>query len=202
MPLKEEVSRVSSPGIAFEGCECSNIEYTRRFYPHKAKGEGQYIALLKRNKDREKQTILYTDATKPLCKTELEAVNNFFKESLAEKPVGRLVKVGENPIIISHGCPVPPRSVFMSGVLLGEIRGGMLHPSHQFFSVYGDLFKLKEELDETDPRLTQYLKGEEIASDSKEKGFIAIKYMGATLGGGKLSGGRIKNHYPKGLRNK
>ena len=200
--VKEEVERASDSGIRFTGCSTLNIEYTRRFYPHKREGEGQFIALLKRKSTEEKQTILYKDNTKPLSKQEMEAISSFFKSNFKSTPKGRPVKVGENPVLISHGCPVPPRSVFMSGVLLGEIRSGMLHPSHQLFSCYGDEFKLSEELDDGDTRLEAYLRGEEIPSKNTEKGYIAIKYKGATLGGGKLSGGRIKNHYPKGLRNK
>ena len=32
-------------------------------------------------------------------------------------------------------------------------------------------------------------------------GWCAVSYEGAVIGGGKISGGKIKNHYPKGLRN-
>jgi glycogen operon protein len=32
-------------------------------------------------------------------------------------------------------------------------------------------------------------------------GWCAVLYEGVPLGGGKISGGKIKNHYPKGLRN-
>ena len=34
-----------------------------------------------------------------------------------------------------------------------------------------------------------------------EHGAPAVLVDGFPLGGGKVSGGRIKNHYPKGLRN-
>ena len=43
--------------------------------------------------------------------------------------------------------------------------------------------------------------GEEIeAPEIAGKGYVAVLYEGASLGGGKLSDGRLKNHYPKGLR--
>ena len=91
----------------------------------------------------------------------------------------------------------------MSGVLAGEVQKGRLIPSHQLFSAYGDLFVRKIELSEHPEILEKYLLGEEIdcPSDSTD-GYCAITYKGACIGGGKVVGGRIKNHYPKGLRNR
>jgi NOL1/NOP2/fmu family ribosome biogenesis protein len=91
----------------------------------------------------------------------------------------------------------------MSGVLLGEIQKGRLIPSHQLFSAYGDLFKRKIELSTEPVRLEAYLEGEEIELCEKEEpGYCVITYKGTALGGGKISDSKIKNHYPKGLRNK
>jgi len=41
--------------------------------------------------------------------------------------------------------------------------------------------------------------GEEIAADT-EKGYTAVTVEGVTCGFGKVSGGTLKNRYPKGLR--
>ena len=53
----------------------------------------------------------------------------------------------------------------------------------------------------TDPRLNDYLRGLEIDAKEAADGYVAILVEGYALGGGKNVGGRIKNHYPKGLRN-
>ena len=104
-------------------------------------------------------------------------------------------------MILTHGCPVPERSVFSSGVLLGSVEKGILFPSHHFFKVFGKLFLRQEILKEGDERVGRYLRGEEIeAKDFSEGGWCAVLYEGAVLGGGKASQGKIKNHYPKGLR--
>lgn len=200
--VKDEVSRATADGINYQGCKTENIHLTRRFYPHKRQGEGQFIALMRKKNSENMQTFLYKDAAKPLSKEEKVVIEKFFDENLTYTPKGRLVKVGENPVLILHGCPLPPRSVFMSGVLLGEIRSGILHPSHQLFTALGENFKLCEELGNDPQRLTAYLKGEEIPSRNAGRGYVVLTYEGVSLGGGKLSGGRIKNHYPKGLRNK
>ena len=89
----------------------------------------------------------------------------------------------------------------MYGTLLGEIQKGNFKPSHHFFSVYGELFKQKIELSENPEALAAYLRGEEIRVSPELRGWCAVTYMGAPLGGGKASGGVLKNHYPKGLRN-
>ena len=179
------------------------MEKTRRFYPHVSEGEGQFIALMKRVSGDGMSTILYKEETKAPSKDEASAVRKFFTENLTEIPDGRLIKQGDYIALISHGCPVPKKSVFMPGVIVGEVTKGLLFPHHQFFSAYGRLFKRQENLGKGDPRVAKYLRGEEIeAVEIKDGGWCAVSYLGATVGGGKMSGGRIKNHYPKGLRNK
>jgi NOL1/NOP2/fmu family ribosome biogenesis protein len=199
--VKEELEERTSPAIRRYAPDTENIEYARRFYPHVSDGEGQFLALMKRSENASvKQRILYKDEAKPLSKQESAMVNAFFKESFTEIPRGRVVKVGENIVLISHGCPIPKGSVFMSGVMLGEIKGSTFFPHHQLFSAYSSLFKHRVNLTRGDARVEKYLAGEEIEADDGVKGWCAILFEGAALGGGKASMGKIKNHYPKGLR--
>ena len=199
--VKDELIPRTRPAIKRYAEQVENIEYARRFYPHVSDGEGQFLALMQRDANADiKQRILYKDEAKPLSKQESTIVSSFFKEALKEAPKGRVVKVGENISVVSHDCPIPRGSVFMSGVLLGEIKGSTLVPHHQFFCAYGELFKNKINLTLDDKRTERYLAGEEIDADTGNKGWCAIFFEGASLGGGKASGGKIKNHYPKGLR--
>ena len=203
LPVREALIEKTEPGIVFDGAYSKNLSYARRFYPHKSEGEGQFIALLKKNcsKNAKKQTILYKDLAKEPRPEEKAAIEKFFAENLIQRPRGRVAKVGENLVIISHGYPIPPKSVFSAGVLLGNVEKGLLFPSHQFFSAYGELFIRREVLHRDDGRIIKYIRGEEIESSDKEaRGFCAVFYEGAALGGGKISSGKIKNHYPKGLR--
>ena len=199
--VSEKIEKKTASGLTKYAPECDNIEYARRFYPHISEGEGQFVALMQRDKNVQiKSTILYKDEAKPLLKQEQTIVDKFFRETLTEAPGGRVAKVGENIVLLTHSCPVPKRGVFMSGVLIGEIKGSVLAPSHQFFSCFGRLFREQVNLTESDERLYAYLRGEEIATDENMRGWCAVLFEGAPLGGGKASGGRIKNHYPKGLR--
>lgn len=174
----------------------------RRFYPHLKNGEGQFIALMKKDeKCNNLPTILYKDSAKLPSKDEIAVINKFFDDNLIERVQGRLIKWGESVAIVSHDLSVPSQSVFMPGVMLGEVKKGVLTPHHQFFSAYGRSFKRQENLTVNDDRVQKYLRGEEIDTEAAENGWCAVTYEGVALGGGKIVNGKIKNHYPKGLRN-
>jgi len=190
---------VTSAGISVHGYD---THLTRRFYPHVSRGEGQFVALLKRNKNSANmQTQLYKDSAVSPSKAELTLVNDFLKSNLKHLPSGRIIKQGNGFALLPMHIPLPSRSVFMAGVMLGEIRGKNFIPHHQLFSAYGKDFLRVENLKKGDFRIGKYLHGEEIcATEAVGSGYVAILYEGVALGGGKLSSGAIKNHYPKGLR--
>ena len=58
----------------------------------------------------------------------------------------------------------------------------------------------REALTLADPRVTEYLSGREIAADTAADGWCCVTVDGCPMGGGKVSGGRVKNHYPQALR--
>lgn len=202
VPVKAALRESTADGITFEGAKSPDLHLTRRFYPHKSPGEGQFVALMKKRESSEKkQGILYKNAGKSPTREENEIVRKFFIENFREAPDAAIVKHQDKLVLISPDVQIPERSVFSAGVLLGEIRKGVLHPHHQLFSAYGALMKRCECLAPSDPRLAAYIRGEEIeARDFKDSGYCAVTFMGAVIGGGKASGGVIKNHYPKGLR--
>lgn len=202
--VTDELKNVTRDGIAFDGAYCDVLNRCRRFYPHVAQGEGQFVALMKRGESTsEMPTVLYRSAFSRPSREEMKAVSKFFEDALLSPPDAETVKIGERIALLPRGIPVPPKSVFMAGVLLGSAEKGLLFPSHQFFSAYGRLFKRQENLTRGDARLEKYLRGEEIAAENvTDSGWCAVLFEGAALGGGKASAGRIKNHYPKGLRNK
>ena len=202
VPVKEELAKATKGGVVSPG-EQDALSLSRRFYPHVSGGEGQYVALLKRDENiGVLPTIFYKNEQKTPSKEECAIVNKFFVDNLSKIPEGRLIKQGNGIALVTHDFPIPKSSVFMAGVMLGEIRKGIFFPHHQLFSAYGKDFIRQENLERGDARWKKYLFGEEIpTSDPDMQGYVAILYEGVALGGGKASGGTIKNHYPKGLRN-
>ena len=197
---KPEIVNKTVNGIDFSKGRLPHLEKCRRFYPHVSPGEGQFVAhMMRREGNLPKQTILYKDQSVALNPRELAAYRKFVRSSLECEPDGDVRRLGERLVILPRGVTVPPRSVFSAGVLLGEIKGESIIPSHHFYSAYGRLFKNRINLTRGDPELEKYLRGEEICTELC--GICAVLFEGIPLGGGKASGGRLKNHYPKGLRN-
>ena len=195
-PVNESLISATAAGL-------DEMEEARRFYPHLTPGEGQFIALIKKGVNSGKMsTVLYKESVKLPTKEESAVFARFVKENLSATPSGRIIKWGESLALISHDLPLPPYSVFMPGIMLGEVKKGNFFPHHQLFSALGSLFVRQENLKNGDVRVQKYLRGEEIDTQSTHNGWCAVLYEGVTLGGGKASGGKIKNHYPKGLRNK
>ena len=201
VPVKEQLRAATEDGLPEYAGGLKDIKETRRVYPHKTRGEGQYVALLRKGGEPLGTKIFYNDASVPLPKKTEAALTAFLSDNLALPLQGRIRLVGGSIVLIPHVCPIPERSVFMSGVLLGEMRGELFIPSHQLFSAFGHLFKRKIDLSKDDVRISKYLVGEEIAAPLDMRGWCAVLYHGVPLGGGKVSDGRLKNHYPKGLRN-
>ena len=108
---------------------------------------------------------------------------------------------------LGRDVALPPYGVFASGVCVGEMNGKRFLPHHQLFSAFGTEFLRRVELASSDGETEAYLKGMEIAvgdklrSEGKAEGWAAVLVDGCALGGGKVSLGVCKNHYPKGLRN-
>ena len=94
--------------------------------------------------------------------------------------------------------PQPKKSrILRVGVKLGEVSGKLFKPDHHLFMALDtDSFYQKFEPE----NIQEFLQGQEIDAPSDIKGYCAITYKGLPVGFGKASGGKLKNHLPKGLR--
>ncbi len=209
--VESELRENTSDGLTIEGCEY-DMTACRRIYPHRSMGEGQFIALFERIEGSETRTAKPkrdkkgkngADPKKNRAQTDaIASARDFLEKNLAVEPCGELVMLGEQVFI----CPrieLPPFGVISAGVCVGESQKGRLVPHHQLFSAYGNGFKLKIELSGEQKECAAYLRGEEIEAaglPDGATGYCAVIIDGCAAGGGKVSGGRCKNHYPKGLR--
>ena len=96
--------------------------------------------------------------------------------------------------------PLGRLHVLRAGLVAGRVQKGRFVPAHALFMACGAECTNRENLTLDDPRTLAWLRGEEIDAASAQNGWCAVCVDGYPLGCGKVSGGRIKNHYPKALR--
>ena len=126
-------------------------------------------------------------------------VTDFLNDTLVDYDPAQVTMYNGNPVYASPALALDKGTAFSCGVTIGEIRKNYIHPHHQFFMAMGRQFKRKIELAPDSAELDRYLRGEEIPVKC-ENGWAVITTMGCSVGGAKVSAGRAKNHYPKGLR--
>jgi NOL1/NOP2/fmu family ribosome biogenesis protein len=87
-----------------------------------------------------------------------------------------------------------------AGVFLGDIDKKYFYPSHHLAHVITSQdVQRSVDFQVDDLQLLAYMRGEEIQVSIAE-GWALVTVDGLSLGWGKVSQGRMKNHYPKGLR--
>ncbi len=195
LPVNEKVKNNTSDGVFYDGCTCENINFARRFYPHKSKGEGQFMAVL------HNKTESFEDKKKPALKPQKidKTVFDFLDSTLVSYDKEMVIMYNGNPVYFTPDFEVNKGTAFLCGVTIGEIAKNYIKPHHQFFMAMGKNFKRKINLTADSPEIEKYLRGEEFET-SCENGWAVVMVDGCSVGGVKLSGGKAKNHYPKGLR--
>jgi len=195
IPVREQVRQYTDDGVSYEGCTCQNIREARRFYPHRSRGEGQFMAVLH---DTRPSVPRPAPAKRPAVRPD-PVVLDFLRDTLTDYDPEQVALYNGNPVCVSPALAPEKGVAFSCGVTIGELRKNYVQPHHQFFMAMGRQFKRKIELDPNSPELERYLRGEALAVDC-ENGWAVITTKGCTVGGVKVSSGRAKNHYPKGLR--
>ena len=195
-PVRRELLPYTAEGLG----EAARL--TRRFYPHLARGEGQFIALLKKNGTlcADRPSPAFRDTSVHPSREENAILRAFLSENtVMQADAAQIRKFRDGFRLLSTEHPVPETGVFAYGINLGSIEKGIFHPHHQFFSAYGSLFTRKISLSSDSPEAALYLAGQTLPTDVGN-GWCAVLMDSAPVGGGKAVNGVLKNHYPKGLR--
>lgn len=193
--VKDSVKKFTADGIMFDGCNEKNISRCRRFYPHVAKGEGQFIALMKKT-DGIGIEEFPPSALKDISKKEEKIVFDFLDETLESYNKNAVKKYKDNYVYFDYDFPVLI-GAFSCGVTIGSLQKNYIKPHHQFFSAMGKMFKQKIVL--TPEQAKKYIHGETVDCGF-DKGWCAVTVNGCPIGGAKAVKKTAKNHYPKGLR--
>ena len=162
-------------------------------FPHHVRGEGHFVALLRR---RGQGTAVWKTASPKEYapdKAALAALHAFMPGQAANISFG-----GE----MRH-CPDFPDftrargvQVLRTGLHLGTVKGKVFVPDHAWAMAICPPDVPRIDLTEADARL--YQSGQVIPVHGK--GWVLPGYAELPLGWGKVSDGMMKNHYPQGLR--
>ena len=174
--------------------------YCRRIWPADG-GEGHFMAKLQKAGDAAAPAAPRAKPQRPgKPPAEWGAFAAQYFPQLAGRPVATAGEWVLLPAPGSEALPLARLRVVRGGVLAGRVVKKRFEPAHALFMAWGAQCANCERLTRDDPRTAAWLRGEEIAAATAAPGWCAVLVDGFPLGGGKVSGGRVKNHYPKALR--
>lgn len=188
------------------------LRETLRIWPHKVQGEGHYGAVLQKTGEAADGYlgIPANGLEKGLLKSDpaVKAFLEFAGETLKENALCRLtekntkyIRFGENLYLASECMPgMKGMKVLRPGLHLGELKKNRFEPSHALALTLSPSDVLHHcGLLSSEATVMSYLNGQTFCREG-DKGWYLISVDGFSLGWGKLAGGVMKNHYPKGLR--
>ncbi|WP_265446678.1 RsmF rRNA methyltransferase first C-terminal domain-containing protein [Acetivibrio straminisolvens] len=174
---------------------------TARVWPHKVKGEGHFVALLRKKGDRstnEKGHVKNKDSN---VNKLMEPFYKFVEENLNINIEGFFAVKGNNLYCLPEEPPdLSGIKVAKFGWYLGEILKGRFEPSHSFaLSLKKEDIKNTVNFGADSIDVSKYLKGETLMLEG-DPGYTGVLVDGYTLGWAKQTGDMLKNLYPKGWR--
>lgn len=195
--IEERIKKVTRDGISLDGKH--DLKQTRRCFPQDGFGEGQFISLLQKRSENENQERRKKCGYQELSRQEKELAINLLKETIGRTDL-YFAKMNGNIYVSEIEFPKIEKGIVSLGVRFGSIEKNRITPHHQFFKAYGQEFINKVELSKDEAY--QYLYGLELENKENLKGYACVLFERVPLGGVKASNNSLKNHYPKGLRNK
>ena len=203
------------------------LEEMERFWPHKVDGEGHFVAKLvrrgcvdtdlkadrktKKNKNRKNRK----NETKPaLTKENMKLLSAFLDETISEDVAAwiknsRLVMFGEQLYRLPDmEVDIKGLKVQRAGLHIGEFKKQRFEPSHSLaLALKLNDAKNVVKLTCDNPQTIGFFNGQSVMLSDEQaaeckKGWALVCVDGYTVGWGKVNGTQVKNHYPKGLRNK
>lgn len=174
--------------------------YGYRFWPHKVKGEGFFIAAFRKKEETDEVRMKIKKESIP-SKEEIRLASAWLQstENLSFILQGQNIAVVPSSWYTIIQYLMQQLKVRYAGVELGTIAKKDLLPEHALaLSTIINQTIFSVELNE-EQALT-YLRKNDLQIESSHKGWALAKYKGMNLGWMKLLGNRINNYYPKEYR--
>lgn len=203
------------------------LEEMERFWPHKLDGEGHFVAKLvrrgcvdtdlkaDRKTQKNKNSKNRKNETKPaLTKENMKLLSEFLDETISEDMAAwiknsRLVMFGEQLYRLPDmEVDIKGLKVQRAGLHIGEFKKQRFEPSHSLaLALKLNDAKNVVKLTCDNPQTIGFFNGQSVMLSNEQaaeckKGWALVCVDGYPAGWGKVNGTQVKNHYPKGLRNK
>lgn len=203
------------------------LEEMERFWPHKVDGEGHFVAKLvrrgsvdtdlkaDRKNKKNKNSKNRKNETKPaLTKENMKLLSEFLDETISENMAAwiknsRLVMFGEQLYRLPDmEVDIKGLKVQRAGLHIGEFKKQRFEPSHSLaLALKLNDAKNVVKLTCDNPQTIGFFNGQSVMLSDEQaaeckKGWALVCVDGYPAGWGKVNGAQVKNHYPKGLRNK
>ena len=203
------------------------LEEMERFWPHKVDGEGHFVAKLvrrgsvdtglkaDRKTKKNKNSKNRKNETKPaLTKENMKLLSEFLDETISEDMAAliknsRLVMFGEQLYRLPDmEVDIKGLKVQRAGLHIGEFKKQRFEPSHSLaLALKLNDAKNLVKLTCDNPQTIGFFNGQSVMLSDEQaaeckKGWALVCVDGYPAGWGKVNGTQVKNHYPKGLRNK
>jgi NOL1/NOP2/fmu family ribosome biogenesis protein len=203
-----------------------DLKKTLRLWPNKIKGEGHYVALLKKKapfaeedisikgryeeefgKKALRQGASLNAGSRQTGKAGKNALPDevyaFFEKVRFKTDLLRVEQRGEQ-LFLMPDIDLPTRGlrILRSGLLLGEIKTKRFEPSQALAcTLRASDYDNRLDLKAGDERVLKYLKCETIETEEDlENGYVLVTIDGFPLGWGKYANGNFKNKYLAGWR--
>ena len=203
------------------------LEEMERFWPHKVDGEGHFVAKLvrrgcvdtdlkaDRKTKKNKNSKNRKNETKPaLTKENMKLLSEFLDKTISEDMAAwiknsRLVMFGEQLYRLPDmEVDIKGLKVQRAGLHIGEFKKQRFEPSHSLaLALKLNDAKNLVKLTCDNPQTIGFFNGQSVMLSDEQaaeckNGWALVCVDGYTAGWGKVNGTQVKNHYPKGLRNK
>lgn len=179
-------------------CPGVDLDEVVRCYPHHYRGEGHFIALLKKPGNSPRKQVR---TIKPSVKlADLKVLKAFYQENLNKKVPSYIIENNGHLYAVKKNFPeLKGIRVLRNGLYLGEVRKNRFIPSYSLaLTLTKQDVKRSYDYPSESEEIKKYIHGETLEGTG-EKGFGVIFVDGYPLSFYKESN-QVKNLFPKGLR--
>lgn len=205
LPIDKSAGFSNGIQIDSDNTESYDLTNCARLWPHRIKGEGHFVALLKKQSTNDEAynniDTGYTEDYIDYNDKRIEAFKKFCDDNMNLKLDDNLFLKKDKLYVVPEGLPdLKGIRILRKGWLLGELKKNRFEPSQAFaMGLRREDVKRTINLSVDDINAVKYLKCETIRVEGQD-GWNLVCVDNYPLGWGKLNKGVLKNKYNKDWR--